>query len=86
MPEVMPPEIAYSGNTAGGLKCTLDLGELFSCSGVNKNVFTFGSDSPKREQFFANVLIHWHRIVPASFRVRNVDYIPLEIDLFPAQI
>ena len=34
MPEVMPTEIAYSGDTAGALKCTLDLGELFSCPRV----------------------------------------------------
>src|SRR5690349_11313262 len=71
MPEVMPTEVGYAGNAAGGLKCTLDLGELFSCRRVNKNILTPGSDSPKRKQFFANVLIHRHRIVPASFRVRQ---------------
>src|SRR6185369_4497403 len=53
MPEVMPTEIADSGKTAGSLKCTLDLGELFSCCRVNKNVFTLSCDSPKSKQFFA---------------------------------
>src|SRR6185369_11399333 len=86
MPEVMPTEVGYARNAAGSLKRTLDLGELFSCRRVNKNIFTLGSDSPKRKQFFADVLIHRHRIVPASFRVRHIDYIPLEIDFFPTQI
>ena len=36
MPEVMPTEVGYARNAAGGLTCTLDLGELFSCRRVNK--------------------------------------------------
>lgn len=86
MPEVMPTEVGYARKAAGGLKRPLDLGELFSCSRVDKNTLTLGSDSAKCQQFIANVLIHWHRIISASFRVGNVDYIPLEIHFFPTQI
>ncbi len=79
MPEVMPTEVGYARNAAGGLKRTFDLGERFSCSRVDKNILTLGSGSANREQFFANVLIHWHRIILVRFRVGNVDDIPLEI-------
>jgi len=69
MPEVMPTQISYARDTAGGLKCTLDLGELFSCGRVDKNTLSVGSDSAKRKQFFANVLIHWHRISLPVFQL-----------------
>ena len=41
MPEVMPTEVGYARNAAGGMKRALDLGELFACRRVNKKSIHF---------------------------------------------